>query len=169
MNIDSDPAGRHGEDVWRPGDGYCPPATRRPAAAGPRQLLWHSTHPLRSSQAGRSPNFSLEPNAARLRSQRPLNMALGSRTPIEQRGGTDMKLVKVLTGTLWGLVFALMTLPGLAADYPAPKEGSWGVRDFRFHTGEVLAELRLHYTTVGAPTGEPVLMLHRTTMSGAGM
>ena len=43
------------------------------------------------------------------------------------------------------------------------------VRDFRFHTGEVLPELRLHYTTVGAPTGEPVLILHGTTGSGAGM
>ena len=49
------------------------------------------------------------------------------------------------------------------------EEGSWVVRDFRFHTGEVLPELRLHYTTVGAPTGEPVLILHGTTGSGAGM
>ena len=43
------------------------------------------------------------------------------------------------------------------------------VRDFRFHTGEVLPELRLHYTTVGAPTGAPVLILHGTTGSGTGM
>ena len=56
-----------------------------------------------------------------------------------------------------------------AADYPAPVEGDWTVRDFRFHTGEVLPELRLHYTTVGARTGEPVLILHGTGGSGAGM
>jgi homoserine O-acetyltransferase len=43
------------------------------------------------------------------------------------------------------------------------------VKDFRFHTQEMLPELRLHYTTVGAPTGEPVLILHGTTGSGAGM
>jgi homoserine O-acetyltransferase len=55
----------------------------------------------------------------------------------------------------------------LAADYPKPEEGSWVVRDFRFHTGEALPELRLHYTTVGARTGEPVLILHGTTGSGA--
>src|SRR6185503_12490328 len=55
-----------------------------------------------------------------------------------------------------------------AADYPAPQEGSWAVRDFRFHTGETLPELRLHYTTVGARSGEPVLILHGTTGSGAG-
>jgi homoserine O-acetyltransferase/O-succinyltransferase len=56
-----------------------------------------------------------------------------------------------------------------AADFPAPKSGSWIARDFKFHSGEVMAELKLHYTTVGAPTGEPVLMLHGTTGSGAGM
>ena len=67
------------------------------------------------------------------------------------------------------LALALFGLPALSADYPAPTEGAWLVRDFRFHTGEVLPELRLHYTTVGAPTGEPVLILHGTTGSGAGM
>src|SRR6185503_18541724 len=56
-----------------------------------------------------------------------------------------------------------------AADYGAPQEGSWAVRDFRFHTGEVLPELRLHYTTIGARAGEPVLILHGTTGSGATM
>jgi homoserine O-acetyltransferase len=56
-----------------------------------------------------------------------------------------------------------------AADYPAPQEGSWVVRDFKFHTGEVLPELRLHYTTVGAATGEAVLVLHGTNGSGTGM
>jgi homoserine O-acetyltransferase len=58
---------------------------------------------------------------------------------------------------------------GFAADYPAPRQGSWVVKDFRFHTQEVLPELRVNYTTVGAPTGEPVLILHGTTGSGAAM
>ena len=44
---------------------------------------------------------------------------------------------------------ASFALAAAAADYPAPKEGSWIVRDFRFHTGEVLPELKVHYTTVG--------------------
>ena len=56
-----------------------------------------------------------------------------------------------------------------AADYPAPTEGDWVVRDFRFHTGDVLPELRLHYTTVGDPRGEPVVVLHGTTGSAASM
>ncbi len=83
-----------------------------------------------------------------------------------------MKLVSVLANAARAALVALCALgavPTLAADYPAPKEGDWVVRDFRFHTGEVLPELRLHYTTVGAPSGEPVLILHGTTGSGAGM
>ena len=54
---------------------------------------------------------------------------------------------------------ALLALVAWAADYPAPQEGSWVVRDFRFHTGETLPELRLHYTTVGARSGATVLIL----------
>jgi homoserine O-acetyltransferase len=56
-----------------------------------------------------------------------------------------------------------------AADYPAPKEADWVARDFRFHTGETLPELRLHYTTVGNPSGQPVLILHGTAGSGTSM
>src|SRR5262249_54145098 len=55
-----------------------------------------------------------------------------------------------------------------AADYPAPVEGDWTGRDFRFHTGEALPELRLHYTTLGAPSPNAVLMLHGTGGSGDG-
>jgi homoserine O-acetyltransferase len=70
--------------------------------------------------------------------------------------------------TIWLMLLVLLAAPALAADYPVPSEGSWVVRDFRFHTGETLPELRLHYSTVGAPGGEPVLILHGTTSSGAG-
>ena len=58
-------------------------------------------------------------------------------------------------------------LRAFAADYPAPREGDWVARDFRFHTGEVLPEVKLHYRTIGSPVGEPVLILHGTTGSGA--
>ena len=67
------------------------------------------------------------------------------------------------------LAMMLPALAAVAADYPAPKEGDWVARDFRFHTGEVLPELRLHYTTVGVPSSEPVLVLHGTTGSAASM
>jgi len=50
-------------------------------------------------------------------------------------------------------LFAILMLAFSAAraDYPAPQEGTWVARDFRFHTGEVLPELKVHYRTVGAP------------------
>ena len=66
-------------------------------------------------------------------------------------------------------VLALIAAPAVAADYPAPKQGDWIARDFRFDTGEVMPELRLHYTTIGEPSGQPVLVLHGTSGSGAGM
>jgi homoserine O-acetyltransferase len=66
-------------------------------------------------------------------------------------------------------VLALIAAPAVAADYPAPRQGDWIARDFRFHTGEVMPELRLHYTTIGEPSGQPVLVLHGTSGSGAGM
>ena len=56
--------------------------------------------------------------------------------------------------------FALTSLAAVAADYPAPKQGQWIATDFKFHTGETMPELRLNYTTVGEPTGQPVLVLH---------
>jgi homoserine O-acetyltransferase len=67
------------------------------------------------------------------------------------------------------IVLALLPMPVAAADYPAPKQGDWIARDFKFHTGEVMPELRLHYTTIGEPSGQPVLVLHGTTGSAASM
>lgn len=69
----------------------------------------------------------------------------------------------IVSATLWAGIAAGSAA---AADYPAPKQGDWTARDFRFHTGEVMAELRLHYTTIGAPTGQAVLLLHGTGGSG---
>jgi homoserine O-acetyltransferase/O-succinyltransferase len=64
---------------------------------------------------------------------------------------------------------ALAASAANAADYPAPQSATWVARDFRFNTGDVMPELRIRYTTVGAPTGEPVLVLHGTTGSAASM
>jgi homoserine O-acetyltransferase/O-succinyltransferase len=70
---------------------------------------------------------------------------------------------------LVALILALIAAPAIAADYPAPKTGEWVAKDFKFHTGEVMPELRLAYTTVGDPSGQPVLVLHGTTGSAASM
>ena len=80
-----------------------------------------------------------------------------------------MTTIRSIQTAVCALACALLHLVAAAADPPVPKEGDWIVRNFRFHTGEVLPELRIHYTTVGAPSGEPVLILHGTTQSGTSM
>jgi homoserine O-acetyltransferase len=57
----------------------------------------------------------------------------------------------------------------LTGKHHMPVEMGWVARDFRFHTGEVLPELRLHCTTLGEASGQPVLILHGTTGSGSGL
>src|SRR6185369_930422 len=61
-----------------------------------------------------------------------------------------------------------------AADYPAPSEGDYVVRDFRFASGETLPDVRMHYRTLGKPVRDKdgivrnaVLILHGTTGSSA--
>ena len=58
------------------------------------------------------------------------------------------------------IALVLLSAVALAAEYPAPKQGDWVAHDFRFHTGEVMSEVRLHYTTIGDPSGIPVVVLH---------
>jgi homoserine O-acetyltransferase len=69
-------------------------------------------------------------------------------------------------GLLLSVVWAA---PALAADTPAPHEADWDAPAFRFHTGEVFPTLHLHYTTIGDPSGQPVLILHGTAQSGRAM
>ena len=78
-----------------------------------------------------------------------------------------------IVSLLWRAAFVAAGLLGSslapAADSPAPKEADWTASDFRFHTGDVMPAMRIHYTTVGSPSGEPVLVLHGTAGSGSGM
>jgi homoserine O-acetyltransferase/O-succinyltransferase len=79
----------------------------------------------------------------------------------------EMKTFKLPSSIAAVLVLSLAA--ATAADYPAPVESDWVVRDFRFHTGETMPELRLHYTTIGSPSGQPALILHGTTGSGSAL
>jgi len=64
-----------------------------------------------------------------------------------------------------GVVFAVAALCN-AADYPDPVESDFTIRDFHFHSGEALPELRIHYTTVGNPSSPAVLIMHGTGGTG---
>jgi homoserine O-acetyltransferase/O-succinyltransferase len=66
-------------------------------------------------------------------------------------------------------VIPLLAASPFAADYPAPKQGDWIAHDFKFHTGETFAELKLHYATVGAPSGIPIVVLHGSGGSAQNM
>src|SRR6516225_8541468 len=92
------------------------------------------------------------------------SIKLGADTTLARPMEVSMKLCTAL-----GLLAFIVPSIGFAADYPAPKQGEWIARDFKFHTGEVMPEVKLHYTTIGEPTGMPVVALHGTSGSGGAM
>ncbi len=65
------------------------------------------------------------------------------------------------------MTFAGLLLAAFSAhaqqNWPGFKEADWIAKDFRFHTGEVLPQMRIHYATLGDPKNEAVLVLHGTT------
>lgn len=73
----------------------------------------------------------------------------------------------IMQGAL--LAASLAAASPAAAQYPEPREATWVARDFRFHNGEVMPELRLGYLTIGEPSGTPVLVLHGTAGSSRSM
>jgi len=63
----------------------------------------------------------------------------------------------------------------LVAQQTAPQEGDYIARNFVFHSGETLPELRLHYTALGKPVRDAqgrvtnaILILHGTGGTGRG-
>jgi homoserine O-acetyltransferase/O-succinyltransferase len=78
-----------------------------------------------------------------------------------------------LRSVIWLLLaFSVGTL-GAAANYPAPREGTFVVKSFQFKSGEKLPEVKLHYYTLGAPQKDAsgkvrnaVLILHGTGGTG---
>jgi len=50
-----------------------------------------------------------------------------------------------------------------------PKSAVWVAKDFRFHTGELLPELKVGYVTLGDPAGETIVILHGTAGTAAGL
>jgi homoserine O-acetyltransferase len=61
----------------------------------------------------------------------------------------------------------------VAAEYPAPTEGDYIIKDFHFRSGETLPELKIHYRAIGQPQRDAsgkvtntVLIMHGTTGTG---
>jgi homoserine O-acetyltransferase len=74
---------------------------------------------------------------------------------------------------LIAVVFLFVPMAVSAANYQFPAQGDFIIKEFRFESGEVLPELKLHYRTLGTPVRDEkgiirnaVLILHGT--GGAG-
>jgi homoserine O-acetyltransferase/O-succinyltransferase len=67
----------------------------------------------------------------------------------------------------------LAVMPAMAQQppptYPAPKDGVFVAKDFKFSTGDTFPELRIAYKTLGDPANPPILVLHGTGGSSANM
>lgn len=76
---------------------------------------------------------------------------------------------RTASGVLVAVAVIAVAADAGAADFPEPKTSEYVIEDFTFHTGEVMPEMTVSYTTVGEPSGAPVLMLHGTTGSAKSM
>ena len=64
--------------------------------------------------------------------------------------------------TAFAILFLAATAT-FAADYPAPVEHDFFVKNYKFASGETLPEVRIHYATIGTQRpGNAVLVLHGT-------
>jgi homoserine O-acetyltransferase len=71
--------------------------------------------------------------------------------------------------TAIGALFALAIATVAQAQPPRAVSQTWTIRNFKFHDGSVLPELKLHYLTLGSPANPAVLVLHGTGGSGGGL
>jgi homoserine O-acetyltransferase/O-succinyltransferase len=76
------------------------------------------------------------------------------------------RLSAMLTGAF---LVATPAFAQQAPNFPAPKDGTFVAKDFKFSTGETLPELKIAYKTLGDPANPPILILHGTAGSSANM
>jgi homoserine O-acetyltransferase len=98
---------------------------------------------------------------------------------LEQRGRSRSRS-RVYTVAVKPLAALMALLPActaaLAANYPAPAEGDFIIKDFHFASGESLPQLRIHYRTLGQPRTDAhgvvrnaVLIMHGTGGNGGSL
>lgn len=87
-----------------------------------------------------------------------------ARMPAAAAGGNDEDLGRAACRG-----FAIVLDPGERRRLPGAETRRLGRQGFQVPHRRVIPDLKLHYTTVGEPTGQPVLVLHGTGGSGASM
>src|SRR5215510_15076309 len=78
-----------------------------------------------------------------------------------------MKLTNILVLVCLAAMFApaAQTAP---QNYPAPVEDDFVINNFRFHSGEVLPQLRIHYRTIGKPVKDSSGIVRNAVWIGHG-
>jgi homoserine O-acetyltransferase len=94
---------------------------------------------------------------------------MNERTMAMNTGARALRWMAAAGLALSGALVGALAWGGDMSALPKAVQGDWVARDFRFHTGQVLPELRLHYTTLGSPANPAVLVLHGTSGSAAKM
>jgi homoserine O-acetyltransferase len=110
-------------------------------------------------------------------------MGFGKRASLAGSAATLMLMLTLTLTRIFAVTFSasstalslilaamlLMPASSQATDYPMQQDGDWVASLFTFHSGETLADMRLHYTTIGDPKNPAVLVLHGTYRPGIDM
>jgi len=78
-------------------------------------------------------------------------------------------MLKIISAASLLLLCCLLFVVAQEPSFPTPVPGDFAIRDFKFESGEILPELKLHYVTIGKPiknkdgiVTNAVLILHGT-------
>ena len=78
-------------------------------------------------------------------------------------------IIRALTAAL--VLFAVSTAPA-QTQWPNQQAGDYAIKDFRFASGETIAELKLHYVTLGTAKRDAAsrtMAADRTDSAGMGI
>jgi len=70
---------------------------------------------------------------------------------------------------LMAILTLFLPLYSQAYDFPNKTDAYFNIKNFTFHDGKHIEQLKIHYTTLGNKFGKPVLILHGTGGDAAGM
>lgn len=111
---------------------------------------------------------------------RPARLGLPLQLSCSMAGYLLAKQFMYKKGNMFKSLPLLLTLllaashPAQGADYPAPTEADFTIKDFHFSSGETMPSLRIHYRTLGQPQRDAsgmvtnaVLITHGTGGTGA--
>src|SRR6185312_9386559 len=85
-----------------------------------------------------------DPHRDSRRSRKTVRCAIARARKNKRQGANTMRAIRIMSSAIFAAALASISVAAMAADYPAPKQGDWIAKNFKFHTGQVMPELRLH-------------------------